>query len=173
MSEPQPDSTPQDAMFVERPDGLRHPSAVHAGAFLGLVRAGHTLDRNLDAELRAGHGLSLRGFEVLLHLAVFSPNGQLRMTQLAAQTPLSQSRVSRLVAELESQRLVARSTDEDDSRAVTVTVTDRGLEQLRQAQDTHYEGLRRRLFSCLSTDEVKQLGELTAKILRANDQDDR
>src|SRR3982074_1887883 len=89
-----------------RPAGIQYLTPGRASAFLGLVRAGDTLARELDAELERDHGIGLRSYEVLLFLAVFSPNGRLRMLDLIERTPLSQSRVSRLVAELEARGLV-------------------------------------------------------------------
>lgn len=155
--------------LVERLDGVKHPSPTHARAFLGLVRAGEALDRGLDADLKAAHGLSLRGFEALLHLAAFSPAGSLRMAQLTAQAPLSQSRVSRLVAELETKGWVRRGAFEGDNRGVLVSITQRGLDQLRRAQDTHYTGLQDRLFAHLSWEQTRTLAKLTATILAANE----
>ena len=145
--------------------GIRHPSPTHAAAFLNLVRAAEHLERTLDAELREGHGLGLRDFEVLLHLGAFSPDGQLPMTQLIRQAPLSQSRMSRLVAELERVGLVSRAPVEHDSRAVKVAITERGLAMLREAQETHYGGLERHLFSRLTPAEISQLAKLTRKLL--------
>lgn len=153
------------AAFVEVGDGLSHPAPGHARAFLGLLRAGEQLDRALDAELRAAHDLSLRAFEVLLHLAVFAPAGHLRVGELVAQAPLSQSWVSRLVAELEGRGLVRRSAAADDSRAVEVSITPAGRKLLREAQVTHYAGLDRWLFSRLSNRELVELGRITGKIL--------
>lgn len=152
---------------MERPDGVKYPSTTYARAFLGLVRAGEALDRGLDADLRAPHGLSLRGFEALLHLAAFSPEGSLRMSQLAAQAPLSQSRVSRLIGELETRGFVTRSAVEGDNRGVLVSITDRGLDQLRTAQNTHFTGLHRRLFAHLSWADITTLANLTTTILDA------
>lgn len=153
------------AGIVTRADGLRHISKERAAAFLGVVRAGEVLDRQLNAELEAAHGIGLRGFEVLLFLAVFAPEGHLRMTELTEQAPLSQSRVSRLVAQLEAAGLVARSPAEADGRGVEVSLTAKGLATFRSAQDTHLAGLDRRLFSRLTAAEVRQLGAITAKIL--------
>lgn len=155
----------EETPIVERADGLKHPSEMYARAFLGLVRAGEALERGLDAELRSGHGLSLRAFEVLLHLAVFAPEGSLRMTRLAEQAPLSQSRMSRLVGELETKKFVTRSTFGGDSRGILVSITDVGLRKLREAQDTHLAGLQRRLFSRLDRKEIKTLARLTERIL--------
>src|SRR2546425_2878628 len=94
---------------VIRPDGLKYMTPGRAAAFLGLIRAGETLARELDADLEREHGIGLRAFEVLLFLAVFSPDGRLRMVDLMQRRPLSQSRVSRLVAQLQARGLVPRA----------------------------------------------------------------
>lgn len=151
--------------FVKGPAGLQRLSPTHASAFLGLVRAGERLERRLDQELRAGHGLSLRGYEVLLHLALFSPDGELPLTQLTKQAPLSQSQVSRLVGELERRGLVRRTSDDQDSRAIRVSITDAGLDVLRKAQTTHHRGLENAVYSRLDDGEVAALAAITAKLL--------
>lgn len=145
--------------------GLKHLSPRYAKAFLGLVRAGERLDRELNAQLERRHGLTLRAFEVLLFLAVFGSDGAMRMSELIAQAPLSQSRVSRLVAELESRGLVKRRTVPGDARAVEIAITSAGLEVFREAQETHLAGLDARMFARLSAAEIDQLGRITAKIL--------
>lgn len=150
---------------IHRPDGLKYLSPVRAGAFLGLLRASSMLDDELNAELESRHQISLRGFEVLLFLSVFAPDGSLRMSQLAEHAPLSQSRVSRLVDQLESRGLVERSVAAADRRGVTVSITPEGLEKFKEAQETHLEGLQRRLFSHLNETEIRQLAKITEKIL--------
>ncbi len=152
---------------VIRPDGLKYMTPGRAAAFLGLVRAGETLARGLDADLEREHGIGLRAFEVLLFLAVFSPDGRLRMVDLMERRPLSQSRVSRLVAELEARGLVARAPSGDDRRGVDVAITRKGIQKFKEAQDDHIAALERRLFAHLRADEVDQLATLTARILDA------
>lgn len=156
---------PEKDGIIHRPDGLKYLSPLRARAFLGLVRAGDKLANALDAELRAEHGLSLRAFETLLFLAVFSEDGSLRMSHLTEQAPLSQSRVSRLVDHLESRGLVTRSPAETDGRGVTVSITSAGIEKFKAAQETHLQGLEARFFSHLSETEVRQLVRITRKIL--------
>jgi len=153
--------------IVTRPDGLKYMTPVRAAAFLGLVRAGQTLARELDADLEREHGIGLRAYEVLLFLAVFSPDGHLRMVDLTEQAPLSQSRVSRLVAELEARGLVARTPSGDDRRGVDVAITRKGIQKFKEAQDDHIAALERRLFAHLRADEVDQVAALTARILDA------
>lgn len=152
-------------VFVSLPSGVSFPSETYARAFLGLVRAGEELERRLDADLRRAHGIGLRGYEVLLHLAAFAPDRTLPMTTLTRQAPLSQSRVSRLVGELAARGLVERTGDARDSRAVLVSLTDEGMRVLRQAQGTHHRGLVEGLFSRLTPEELAQLAELTSRLL--------
>lgn len=153
---------------MRRADGIEHLPPVRARAFTGLVRSAESLVRDLDAELQAAHGIGLRAFEVLLHLAAFSDGGCLRMSQLSRQAPLSQSRVSRLVADLDARGLVARSTAVDDSRGVDVTITDRGVALFRAAQATHLAGLDARFFSRLTWKETAELARITAKLLASD-----
>lgn len=161
-----------EPVFEQLPSGLTLPRRSYARAFIGLIRAGEELDRRLDGDLRRAHGIGLRGYEVLLHLAAFTPDRQLPLTRLTRRTPLSQSRVSRLVAELGSRGLVSRTGDERDSRAVVVHLTDAGLELLRRAQETHHRGLVDGLFSRLDADELAQLGELTWRLVGQDEADD-
>lgn len=134
-------------------------------AFLGLVRVAEVLQRDLDRDLRAAHGLGLGAFEVLLHLGSFSPDGSLPMRQLVGQLSLSQSRISRLVAELEREGLVTREAFVGDSRSVVVRITDAGLQLIAPASQTHLAGLERRLFAPLDDADVDDLVRLTRLVL--------
>ena len=167
---PAPGRTPRSRVHdgvVIRPDGLKYMTPERASAFLGLLRAGEALARELDAELERDHGIGLKAFEVLLFLAVFSPDGRLRMLDLIERTPLSQSRVSRLVAELDARGLVVRAPSGDDGRGVEVAITPKGIQKFKEAQDDHIAALERRLFAHLSADEVHQLAALTTRIIDA------
>ena len=143
----------------------RHLPPDKARPFVGLIRAGETLDRRLDEGLERSHGLGLRAFEVLLFLAEFSPDGSKRMADLTAQTPLSQSRVSRLVADLEHRGWVERSKSGDDGRGVVVAITDAGRAKFTEAQKSHLADLDRWFFSRLNRRELAQLSAITAKLL--------
>jgi DNA-binding MarR family transcriptional regulator len=158
---------PEEEGIIRRPDGLKYLSPERATAFLGLVRAGSAIANRLSGELEAEHGISLRAFEVLLFLAVFAPEGGLRMTELTEQAPLSQSRVSRLVDDLERRGLVGRSPARTDGRGVTVSITPKGTERFKAAQETHLAGLDELLFSHLDPAEIRQLAAITSKIVDA------
>ncbi len=140
-------------------------SEEQATAFLGLIRAGDALSRALDQSLTQRHGIGLHQFEVLLFLTLASGGGCLPMTELRRRTPLSQSRVSRLVGKLEAQGLVRRSADPTDSRAVIVTITPRGREVFEAARPQHHQDLHEHFLSILSDDEIHQLAAITTKLL--------
>lgn len=158
---------------VRRSDSTTGPrlfSEVQASAFLGLIRAGAVLNRALDRSLTNEHGIGLHQFEVLLFLATSSLDHTMPMTELRRRTPLSQSRVSRVVSSLEGQGLVRREVDPIDSRAVTVVLTPKGFAKFEAARPTHRRDLEKHLFSVLSDAEIRQLAAITSKLLDADRQ---
>lgn len=158
------DESPPAGVIVER-DGTKYVSHEYANAFLGLIRASDSVFRALDRSLRDRHGISLHQYEVLLFLAVFSKDRTMPMTELRRRTPLSQSRVSRVVSGLEDDGLVLRTTNPTDNRAVTVTITQQGLKKYQSAQTRHLRDLDEHLFSVLTEQEIHQLAAITTKIL--------
>jgi DNA-binding MarR family transcriptional regulator len=82
------------------------------------------------------HGLSAVEFEVLMRLTR-SPENQLRMTDLAAQTSLSTSGVTRLVDRMERDGLVRRRACPSDRRSLYAVVTATGLDRLNEALPGH------------------------------------
>ena len=108
------------------------------------------LSRELDAELMAAHGLPLSTYEVLLFLAD-SPDGHMRMAELADSVLLSRSGLTRLVDRLERDGpgASARSCP-GDARGMNAVITDAGRERFAQARKTHLDGVRRRYLDHLT-----------------------
>jgi DNA-binding MarR family transcriptional regulator len=63
------------------------------------------------------------------------------MSELAERVVLSRSGVSRLVDRLEATGLVVRAACKDDARVAWATLTDTGLERLRDASPVHLRGV--------------------------------
>jgi MarR family transcriptional regulator, 2-MHQ and catechol-resistance regulon repressor len=82
------------------------------------------------------HGLSTVEFEVLLRLGR-SPESRLRMSDLAAQTSLSTSGVTRVVDRLERDGLVRREACPDDRRGYFAVLTDEGATRLSAVLPGH------------------------------------
>ncbi|GAA3423647.1 MarR family winged helix-turn-helix transcriptional regulator [Streptosporangium sandarakinum] len=88
----------------------------------------------------AAAGLSDIDFETLLRLAR-SPGGRLRMSDLAAQTSLSTSGMTRVVDRLERDGLVARQACPEDRRASYAAITDAGAERLATVVPRHLDDI--------------------------------
>jgi DNA-binding MarR family transcriptional regulator len=86
----------------------------------------------------AEHDLSPVEFEVLIRLAR-STDHQLRMTDLAAQTSLSTSGVTRVVDRMERDGLVRRRACPTDRRSSYTVVTAAGLARLDETLPGHLE----------------------------------
>jgi MarR family transcriptional regulator, 2-MHQ and catechol-resistance regulon repressor len=84
------------------------------------------------------HGLSPVEFEVLMRLTR-SPGHQLRMTDLAAQTSLSTSGVTRVVDRMERDGLLCRRACPSDRRSSYAVVTGTGLARLDETLPGHLQ----------------------------------
>ena len=139
-------------------------TGLRGDAWLGFLKAHSTVVKALDADLIARHGLPLSAYEVLLKLTL-SEQGHLRMSDLAQQVLLSQSRISRLVDQLCNQGLVERRSCETDSRVVYAKITDAGRARLEDAEQTHSAGVQGRFFERLSEADLERLAEIWQQIL--------
>jgi MarR family transcriptional regulator, 2-MHQ and catechol-resistance regulon repressor len=92
---------------------------------MGLfVEAFHGLSAKFQPQL-AEHGLATAEFEVLLRLSR-SPRSELRMSDLAAQTQMSTSGITRVVDRLERHGLVERRACPADRRGAFAGLTPAG-----------------------------------------------
>ena len=139
-------------------------TGLRADAWVGFLKAHSSVVKALDADLIARHGLPLSAYEVLLKLAL-SEEGHLRMSDLAQQALLSQSRISRLVDQLCNQGLIERRSCETDSRVVYAKITDAGRARLEDAEQTHSAGVQGRFFERLSEADLERLAEIWQQIL--------
>jgi DNA-binding MarR family transcriptional regulator len=94
----------------------------------------------LERELNERHGLGASEFEVLDRL-IESHKPQWRVQELADGIHLSQSALSRLIARLERDGLVARGMCAEDRRGILVCPTEAGCAKHAEAVGTHREVL--------------------------------
>jgi DNA-binding MarR family transcriptional regulator len=110
-------------------------------AWRAVVRAVLAVPKTLDADLLASCSLSLAEYTVLVHLSE-APGGSMRMNELAAESILTASGVTRVVERMERQGLVVREQAAGDGRGMTATPTEAGLERLREAYPYHLASVR-------------------------------
>jgi DNA-binding MarR family transcriptional regulator len=104
----------------------------------------------------AEHGLAPIEFEVLIRLAR-SPQGQLRMTDLSAQTSLTTSGVTRVIDRLERDRLVCRTACPNDRRSMYAVITATGRGRLDAMLPGHLALIDEWFTGRLSPDELTGL----------------
>jgi DNA-binding MarR family transcriptional regulator len=138
-------------------------------AWTSFLHAHATVTRALNAELVAGHGLTLNDYEVLLWLAQ-AEGRRLRRVDLAERVLLTASGITRLLEGLERCGFVRKAACAADGRVVYAELTDEGYEKLRSASRTHLDGVGRLYSSRFDVDELDQLADLLGRLM-ANDDD--
>ena len=106
------------------------------------------------------HRLSAVEFEVLMRLAR-SPHNRLRMTDLAGQTSLSTSGVTRVVDRMDRDGLVRREACPSDRRSSYAVITDTGRARLDEVLPGHLALLQQWFIGQLTPDQLAaMLGSL-------------
>ncbi|KQY60831.1 MarR family transcriptional regulator [Aeromicrobium sp. Root495] len=138
--------------------------AVQLGSYFALMDVAGLLRHAVEQQLRDDGDLSYVQFQLLARLALDSPTGSERMTDLADGVVYSRSGLTYQVGLLEKVGLVDRAPSVDDERSVTVTVTEAGRERVATVIPGHVEVVRQQLFAVLSQQETRALGELLAPV---------
>ena len=122
------------------------------------------LSATLQRKLQDDAGLSMPDFEVLVHLTD-SPEGRVRVTDLARLLQWERSRVSHHVTRMERRRLVRRVECAEDGRGAFVVITPQGRAAIEQAAPGHVNAVRRLVFDALSPEEVDAFATIIEKAL--------
>lgn len=134
------------------PHGVDDPRLTSIGL---LVEVSSGLTRLLGDQIGA-HDLTPSEFEVLLRLAR-SPASQLRMNDLARQTGLSSSGLTRLADRLEGRGLLVRRPCPDDGRGAYARLTDDGHDLMLAVLPGHVELVERWFTGVLGPDDLEAL----------------
>jgi len=128
-----------------------------------LLETNARMARNLSLELEETCELPLAWFDVLLALRS-TPEGRLKMNEVANAIVHSTGGTTRLIDRLEVAGLVDRQNCPNDRRAVHVMITTLGNQKLDQALDVHLRYLDVTMAARLSCDERSTLSELLTKL---------
>lgn len=131
-----------------------------------FLEANRLLFDQLDRELQRDSGLSHGYYEILVRLSE-ARGRALRMSELADRSQSSRSRLSHAVARLEEKGWVRRETCPTDKRGQIARLTDEGFAALAAAAPGHVAGVRAHLFDPLTSDQVRQLREISTAIIAA------
>ncbi|MFZ2530417.1 MAG: MarR family transcriptional regulator [Rhodococcus sp. (in: high G+C Gram-positive bacteria)] len=123
----------------------------------------HRLMEVLNRDLQSAHGITLPEYRILVLLSE-SPDGQLRMSDLADGVLSSRSRLTHQIRRMESQGMVTRSACAEDGRGVLAILTDEGRRRHTEAAPTHVASVRRNLIDLLSRSQINTLAQIFTKV---------
>jgi DNA-binding MarR family transcriptional regulator len=136
-------------------------------AWMTLMQTHATVVAAIEEELMSERNLPLSWHEVLVRLAA-SPDGRLRMQDLARSVLLSKSGVTRLVDRMVDAGLVGRDACAADRRVVYASITKKGRAVLADAMPIFVEGFRRYFGLHLTNEEARALRGTLQGVLKGN-----
>jgi len=139
-------------------------SAEQEHLWRGWTQLNVQLPSTLQRELQADARLSGSDYEVLVHLTD-SPEGRVRVSDLARLLQWERSRVSHHLTRMERRGLVERSECAEDGRGAFIGVTVAGRSAIEHAAPGHVAAVRRLFFDVLDEDDVASLTVAIDKVL--------
>jgi DNA-binding MarR family transcriptional regulator len=134
---------------------------------MGLFFETHAgLTRELGRRLERECNLSVQWFEVLMRL-VRTPGHRLRMSDLAAQTTLTASGLTRVVDRLVDAGLVVRQTCSEDRRVAYAALTAEGEARMAVALPAHLAHIAEVVESVVPPDELAAFSDTLRKLRAA------
>jgi DNA-binding MarR family transcriptional regulator len=121
------------------------------------------LQKTLERRLTPDCGMSVQWFEVLLRLAR-SPGERLRMSELAAQSSVTASGLTRVVDRLVEAGFVARESCPDDRRSWYAALTDAGRDRIHAAVPAHLRDIQEIVGGVLSPEEMQAFAATMRKL---------
>ncbi|MFP3580259.1 MarR family transcriptional regulator [Arthrobacter sp. SIMBA_036] len=133
-------------------------------AWLALLSINTLLPSALDTQLQSAGKLSLFDYNVLAMLSE-TEGRYLPMSELAARTSASLSRLSHVVTKLQKRGWVDRQADPRDARVTVAHLTDAGMSTILALAPDHVESVRTLMLDSLTPDDVTDLARIGEKIV--------
>jgi DNA-binding MarR family transcriptional regulator len=124
------------------------------------------LEGELARQLAASSALSYPDYLVLVALTD-TPDGRMRLFELADELGWEKSRLSHQVARMTARGLVTKEKCEADRRGAFVVVTERGREEIAAAAPGHVDAVRRLFVDRLSPGQLDAVGDAAEVVLAA------
>jgi DNA-binding MarR family transcriptional regulator len=126
----------------------------------------------LDAQLQRDEDLTHFAYWVMAMLSE-TESRRLQMSDLAAMSSSSLSRLSHTVARLERRQWVRRERSADNPRATVAVLTDAGYAKVVQAAPGHVATVRALVFDPLTEEQVGELEAICSALLERLDPEHR
>ncbi|MFC0599450.1 MarR family winged helix-turn-helix transcriptional regulator [Streptomyces palmae] len=140
---------------METENGTRWLSDEEQRAWRTHLDVSRLLTHQLERDLQP-FGLTMNDYEILVNLSE-SQDRRMRMSDLAAATLQSKSRLSHQITRMENGGLVRRENCESDRRGLYAVLTDHGWETMRKVAPHHVQAVRRHFIDLLSATDLAAL----------------
>lgn len=139
-------------------------------AWLAILSINTLLPAALDSQLHSAGKVSLFDYNVMAMLSE-AQGHFLPMSELAARTSSSLSRLSHVVAKLEKRGWLERRPHPRDARVTTAHLSDVGMATLVDLAPGHVEAVRTKFLDALTDREVNEMARMGEKIVARLDAD--
>ncbi|SFD49870.1 MarR family winged helix-turn-helix transcriptional regulator [Streptomyces aidingensis] len=108
-------------------------------------------------------GLTIHDYEILVNLSE-SAEHRMRMSDLAAATLQSKSRLSHQITRMERAGLVRRENCASDKRGLYAVLTDHGWDTMRRVAPHHVESVRRHFIDLIPPEALEAIRQALAPV---------
>jgi DNA-binding MarR family transcriptional regulator len=137
---------------------------LEAAAWGDLLGIYGRLIRRIDMDLQANFRITHAEFEVLLRLS-WTAQHRMRIHDIAAQSLLTRSGISRLIDRLAQAGYVVREEAIEDRRGSYAVLTPAGYTHFRAALKAHVAFVRRHFLAFFTDNEQRQMAQYWRRIL--------
>jgi DNA-binding MarR family transcriptional regulator len=144
--------------------GMTEPlSETQQAAWRAFVESSWALHNRLEDDLRAGTGLSMADYHVLVVLSE-APEHRLRMGELAGRLVFSPSRCTYQITTMVKRGLVRKQSCSDDGRGQEAVLTDAGMAALTAAAPLHLATVRETFIDDLDDNELATITRVFGRL---------
>ncbi|WP_431042132.1 MarR family winged helix-turn-helix transcriptional regulator [Streptomyces sp. P1-3] len=140
---------------METENGTRWLSDEEQCAWRTHLDVSRLLTYQLERDLQP-FGLTINDYEILVNLSE-SQEHRMRMSDLAAATLQSKSRLSHQITRMENAGLVRRENCESDRRGLYAVLTETGWETMRKVAPHHVDSVRKHFIDLLDPADLAAL----------------
>jgi DNA-binding MarR family transcriptional regulator len=141
---------------------LSSPSRQQLVVWRTFLESAFALIDILDADLQEERGISLRWYDVLVHLEEAEQG--IRMNELASRILASKSGLTRVIDRMEEAGLVERQRPAADRRVIEIVITPAGQNTLTNARSVHRRGINEHFAQHLHQRDLTALSRALEKV---------
>ncbi|MCE7080941.1 MarR family winged helix-turn-helix transcriptional regulator [Streptomyces sp. ST2-7A] len=140
---------------MDTQNGTSWLSATEQHAWRTHLAVSRLLTYQLERDLQP-FGLTMNDYEILVNLSE-AKGRRMRMSDLAAATLQSKSRLSHQITRMEHAGLVHRESCDSDKRGLYAVLTDHGWQTMREVAPHHVASVRRHFMNLIPAPELDAL----------------